>query len=154
MRAYEDVQLKLPLTTVRDGLSGKGLFAMENIRSGRRICEYIGNRISYEQEDEVEAGLHEMDKDINVFADVPSIEMVIDTRGCGNKAMFANHSCDENAILKEWEVPRTGKVLVFLYATKFIRMDTEILLNYGFDSIRTSHVIMCDCGSKQCQKYI
>ena len=153
-RRYELIIKRLHPVRVLPGISGVGLFVPEDVYCGRRILEYVGNRIEMKSADDVERVFHKQGKSVDIFADVPSEGTVIDPRGCGNHAQYINHSCSPNARLLEWEVPNTDLVLVFIVAIKKVIAHSEVLIDYSFSSIRTKDILMCDCKVKNCRLYV
>lgn len=102
---------------VKKSSAGLGLFAGENIKRGKRIIEYTGEKISTEEADKRGGKyLFDINKDLT-----------IDGKGRENTARYINHSCAPNAYA---EVD-LDKKKVFIYAKKNIKEGEEILYNYG-----------------------
>lgn len=98
------------------GLAGLGLFAMEDIKKGEKIIEYIGNILNKKEADEAPANMYLFEVNRN---------KTIDGSVRWNIARYCNHSCDGNA---ESEI-RKGKV--YIVAIKDIKAGDEIVYDYG-----------------------
>lgn len=84
---------------------GWGLFAMEEIRAGQFIIEYVGEVIDgVELEKRFKAI-----KDGNFYFFGLDKEIYIDSRVYGNVSRFGNHSCDPNAVAQKWIVNENGR---------------------------------------------
>ena len=98
------------------GLAGLGLFAMEDIKSGEKIVEYIGNILNKKEADEAPTNMYLFEVNRN---------KTIDGSVRWNIARYCNHSCDGNA---ESEI-RKGRV--YIIATRDIKAGDEIVYDYG-----------------------
>lgn len=124
-RTYPAVQVK------RSPHGGLGLFAMEEIKKGQQIIEYIGTIITAKQADD--------DKGKYLFE--LNSKFTIDGKARSNIARYINHSCRGNA---ESDVK---KMRVFISATRTIKAGEEITYDYGkeyFDEFILP--IGCKCG--------
>ena len=84
-----------PLHVVkRSKIHGRGVYAARRIRSGTRIIEYVGDRISHEEAD----SRYEMkaDDDGHTFLFVVDDDLCIDAGVGGNPARFIDRKCDAN----------------------------------------------------------
>lgn len=84
---------------------GWGLFAGEEILSGKFIIEYVGEVIrgaEYEQR-------FKYNKDENFYFMKLGQDMFIDATKYGNESRFINHSCDPSAIFNKWIVHSNGQ---------------------------------------------
>lgn len=129
-------------------IAGQGAFALKSIRTGTRIIEYLGERISQEEADRR--------YDDTIF-DQPHVllfsvddKTVIDAAVDGNEARYINHSCEPNCR----SVTRRGRV--HIYAIKDIAPGEELTYDYNLtregisdDEARTRYV--CRCGSRKCR---
>jgi uncharacterized protein len=126
---------------------GKGVFASKDIKKGKKIIEYIGTRISWEEANkryvELDGHSHTM------FFGVDD-DNVIDGDDKGNEAKYINHSCKPNCKA----VNDDGRI--FIYAKKDIKMGKELFYDYKleFDGKITKSVLKkyaCFCGNKNCR---
>lgn len=79
---------------------------MEPVKKDRIIVEYTGNRVKEDALVRMKRSFDLHGINLDVQADVPSEEAMIDPRGCGNQAIKINHSCKPNARLQEIGVGR------------------------------------------------
>lgn len=124
-----------PKIIVKKSLTGKGIFALEEIKKGTKILQYIGIKLTTEQADsKPNRYIFEIDENWS-----------IDGSPTYNTARYFNHSCAPNAesILEEPD-------RIFIAAKKKILPGEEITFDYGkeylSDYIRK--------GSCKCQKCI
>ena len=118
-------------------IAGKGLFAVQNIKKGTRIIQYIGQRISKEETAE---RLYQGNQYIFAFND----RYDIDGKTLKNKARYINHSCDPNC-----DILLTQRT-IWIVAKRDIKEGEELSYNYGF----TAKQYRCQCGTKNCCGYI
>ena len=116
-------------------ISGMGLFAGRTIPPGKRIVEYLGERINKT------LGKKRV-RDGNTFVFALDRQTDIDGSGEDNIARFANHSCDPNAEA----VFEFGKL--YLKSIKRIEKDEEITYDYQCGYSETADP--CTCGKKNC----
>lgn len=118
--------------------AGLGLFAMEDIKSGEIILEYIGNILLGDDVDSIE----------NKYLFQVSKNKTIDGSPRWNIGRYINHSCDGNA---ESEIKK-GKV--FIKAIKDIKSGEEIVYDYGEEYVAEyfkKHGCLCNAEK---HKYI
>lgn len=112
-------KLKTPISKfklrVGKSLSGKGVFAMEEIPKGKRIIEYIGRSVPVEEQGTI-AGRY-------LFW--TGRKKMIDGNIKENLARYINHSCRPNC---EADGP-SGKV--FIYSIRKIKVGEELTYDYG-----------------------
>ncbi len=101
---------------VKRGIDGFGLFAQEDIKTGEKIVEYIGNVLLGPDAENIK---------VNMYLFEVSKNKTIDGSVRWNTARYINHSCAGNA---ESEI-RKGKVYVI--AKKEIKNGEEICYDYG-----------------------
>lgn len=139
---------KLPLYEVRRSrIQGRGAFALRPIRSGQRVDEYIGQKISHEEADrryDDNNGRH------HTFLFVLDDDTVLDARFGGSHARYLNHSCDPNCE----SVIENDRV--WLKATKAIKPETELVYDYRFewqDEYEPEDIryYACRCGTSKCR---
>ncbi|CAG2061616.1 unnamed protein product, partial [Timema podura] len=114
---------------------GWGVKAMQMIRKGTFVCEYVGEVITNEEAEkrgmiyDAEGRTYLFDLDYNEKTQCP---YTVDAARFGNVSHFINHSCDPNlAVYAVWincldrDLPRLG-----LFATRMIRKGEEISFDY------------------------
>ena len=131
---------------------GRGLFAVQNIKKGSKIIEYIGDKVTKKEGDK------RADKQIKQYKKNKNNGMVyvfelnklydIDGSVSHNHAKLINHSCNPNC---EVEIINNE---IWISARKNIKKNTELSYNYGYsyDTDYVDHV--CKCGSSKCVGYI
>ena len=131
---------------------GRGLFAVQNIKKGSKIIEYIGDKVTKKEGDK------RADKQIKQYKKNKNNGMVyvfelnklydIDGSVSHNHAKLINHSCNSNC---EVEIINNE---IWISAIKNIKKYTELSYNYGYsyDTDYVDHV--CKCGSSKCVGYI
>jgi uncharacterized protein len=138
-----------PLYVVkRSRIHGRGVYAARRIRSGTRIIEYVGDRISHEEAD----SRYEMkaDDDGHTFLFVVGDDLCIDTGVDGNAARFINHKCDANC-----ETIIEGR-RVFIEAIRTIQPGEELGYDYQLtwettDDPAELALYACRCGAANCR---
>ena len=148
---------------------GFGLFADEDIKKGEFVCEYVGCIIRKE-EAERKIDLNHKKQKANYVLQVKecyekiNINTYIDAEEYGNVGRFINHSCNPNLVYEfirvEHLIPRVGffasrniqkgEELCFLYSD----VDNECNNCYNSESKSSSSCKLCECGEKNCKKYI
>jgi uncharacterized protein len=109
--------------------AGIGLYAGEDIPKGSCIIEYVGRRISPEEEYTSNSKyLFEVTKTIT-----------LDGKPKWNKAGYINHSCRPNA------EPVISKQRVFIMARRNIKEGEEIAYDYGKEYWK-DHCQPCRCA--------
>ncbi len=129
---------------------GCGLWALEDIKAGQFVNEYVGELID---DEECKRRIKwANDNDINDFY-LMTIEKdrVIDAGPKGNLARFMNHSCEPNCETQRWLV--NGDVRIGLFAVKNIPARTELTFNYNLDCLSNEKAV-CRCGSQNCSGYL
>ena len=131
---------------------GRGLFAVQNIKKGSKIIEYIGDKVTKKEGDK------RADKQIKQYKKNKNNGMVyvfelnklydIDGSAVYNYAKLINHSCNPNC---EVEIINNE---IWISAIKNIKKNTELSYNYGYsyDTDYVDHI--CKCGSSNCVGYI
>ena len=131
---------------------GRGLFAVQNIKKGSKIIEYIGDKVTKKEGDK------RADKQIKQYKKNKNNGMVyvfelnklydIDGSVSHNHAKLINHSCNPNC---EVEIINNE---IWISAIKNIKKYTELSYNYGYsyDTDYVDHI--CKCGSSDCVGYI
>jgi SET domain-containing protein len=122
---------------------GYGVFASEEISSGKQLIEYCGQRIT-----PIAAQVRDVmyaKSGVSYLFNVNE-KIVIDGGVNGNLSRFINHSCDPNCEIKIIDER------VFIYSKKFIKKGEEITFDYNFrkDAFRE----YCNCQSKNCRGFL
>jgi hypothetical protein len=132
----------------RSRIHGRGVYAARRIRSGTRIIEYIGDRISHEVAD----ARYEMkaEDDGHTFLFVVDDDLCIDAGVGGNAARYINHKCDANC-----ETLIEGR-RVFIEATRTIEPGEELGYDYQLtwessDDPDELKLYECRCGAASCR---
>lgn len=143
---------KAPPIEVRESpIAGLGVFATRRIRSGTRIMEYVGERISSE-----EAG-NRYDDDAmqqhHTFLFAIDDDLVIDGAVGGNDARYINHACVPNCEA----INEDGRI--FIEAITDIESGAELLYDYALmreDSWQDhwAELYACKCGAQKCRGII
>jgi len=132
----------------RSKVHGQGVFALQRIRKGTRIIEYVGDRISHAR-----ANRRYDDHDANdnhTFLFAVDRNVVIDATVDGNDSRFINHSCDPNC---ESNIENRR---VFIDAIKTIEVGAELNYDYQIgrerdDPPNVDVIYACRCGAKDCR---
>ena len=129
-------------------IHGQGVFALRRIRKGRRLIEYIGERITPEAAD-LRYDDDAMDKP-HTFLFTVDAQTIIDAAVGGNEARFINHSCDPNCEA----VDDGGRI--FIETIRNIRPGEELSYDYHLErdgrwrkewAVRYA----CRCGAANCR---
>ena len=123
-----------------------GLFALDNIKPGEIVIEYVGELITNKIAD-----YREIEYNQRGFGDCYMFRFdadnIIDATKYGNLARFINHCCEPNCKAQCNEI--NGKKHILLLAKKFIKAGEEITYDYNFEV--ESEKIQCRCGAKNCR---
>jgi len=126
----------LPRLVIRSSdIHAAGCFTLDDIRTGARILEYTGERITKAQGDERYDG-----REFTYLFGVGDGKVVIDGHGM---AMFVNHSCDPNCETDEDD----GRV--YISSIRDIAAGEE--LTYDYCLYDGDDDAPCYCGSKSCR---
>ncbi len=113
----------------------RGCYTTHRIRSGTRVIEYTGPRISVEEGDRRYDG-----KPVTYLFALKGGKRVIDGRG---KARYINHSCDPNCETDEI------KGRIWIIAIRDIEPGEE--LSYDYMLYDGEGEAPCHCGAKNCR---
>jgi SET domain-containing protein len=138
-----------PLVEVRNSeVHGRGVFAVAPIAKGKRIFEYLGERISHAAAD---ARYEDHDENDNhTFLFIVDRNTVIDAAVNGSDARFINHHCDGNCT----SVIENRRV--FIDAVRAIAPGEELGYDYEIgrdkdDPPNVDEIYACRCGSPKCR---
>ena len=134
-------------------IHGKGIVASKNIKSGIRIIQYIGEKISKKQGDKRSGDRIKKHLKSNITGSVYIFELNkkydIDGFFSRNKARFINHSCNPNC---EVEIKDDQ---IWISSIRKINKGEELSYDYGYTFDKDDYKDHeCKCGSKYCIGYI
>ncbi len=118
----------------RSKIQGWGVYAGERIPPGRKVIEYIGEKVPHSDEKRLEESLY-----LFILND----HWMIDGAVGGSGAELINHSCDPNL------VTRILKGHILYFSRRWIEKGEELTVDYNYDD--TDDTMICRCGSKQCR---
>jgi SET domain-containing protein len=132
----------------RSPVHGLGAFALRRIRTGTRIIEYLGERVTHQEADRRYED--RTDGDGHTFLFVVDSRTVLDGGAGGNDSRFINHSCDPNC-----ESVIEGK-RVFIEAIRTIQPGEELSYDYQLgrdadDPPNVDEIYACRCGRDNCR---
>ena len=132
-------------------IHGTGVFARTDIPKGKKVIEYIGEKITKKESEKRSIALIEKNQgsltDGAVYVFELNKRYDLDGNVPENTARFINHSCDPNC------EPDVIKNRIWLLSTRKIKKGEELSYNYGFD-LECYEEHECRCGSKKCVGYI
>jgi SET domain-containing protein len=132
-------------------IHGTGVFARIQVPKGKKVIEYIGEKITKKESERRSITLIEKNQGSETDGAVYIFEVNkrhdIDGNIPENTARFINHSCDPNC---EPDVIRNR---VWLISTRKIKKGEELSYNYGFD-LEDYEEHKCKCGAEKCVGYI
>jgi SET domain-containing protein len=138
-----------PPVQVRESpIHGKGIFAARRMRSGQRIIEYVGERIS---PDEANARYDDDQVDHpHILLFTVDETTVIDGAHGGNESVYINHSCAPNCEA----VNEDGRI--FVEALRDIAMGEELTYDYNLERpgryrAEWKERYRCLCGAPNCR---
>lgn len=132
----------------QSGIQGKGAFATSRIRTGQRVIEYAGERITNDEADnrydETAMRRH------HTFLFTVTARTVVDGAINGNESIYINHSCDPNCEA----VIDGGRI--FIEAIRTIQPGEELVYDYqyertGEDDDDMEKFYKCLCGAPNCR---
>jgi hypothetical protein len=132
----------------RSRIHGHGVFAVQPIARGKRIIEYVGERVSHAEADrryECRPA-----RDAHTFLFIVNEDVVVDAGVDGNDARFINHSCKPNC---ETEVIR-GRI--WIRSLRRILPGEELFYDYCIgrdpdDAPDVDEIYRCRCSSAGCR---
>lgn len=161
-------KVKLAIFRTSNGC-GWGVKALQKIRKGEFVMEYVGEVITNEEAEkrgkvyDAEGRTYLFDLDYN-DGDCP---FTVDAAHYGNASHFMNHSCDPNlSVYGVWINtldPRLPRIAFF--TNRDVHKGEELTFDYKMtgDTTGTRNLatpendakrIPCKCGSQQCRKFL
>eukprot|EP00591_Stephanopyxis_turris_P012618 CAMPEP_0195508434 /NCGR_PEP_ID=MMETSP0794_2-20130614/1637_1 /TAXON_ID=515487 /ORGANISM="Stephanopyxis turris, Strain CCMP 815" /LENGTH=598 /DNA_ID=CAMNT_0040635387 /DNA_START=534 /DNA_END=2330 /DNA_ORIENTATION=- len=133
----------------REPGKGWGLVALENLRKGDFVQEYVGEVID-EKEMKLRLGMWAKDHphDPNFYVMQLEAGWYIDAREKGNLSRFVNHSCDPNCKLVPVNV--AGFMRVAIVCITEVKSGEFLSYDYQFDT-KHGDKFVCRCGAKNCR---
>ena len=132
-------------------IHGTGVFARIKVSKGKKVIEYVGEKITKKESERRSIALIEKNQGSQTNGAVYIFEVNkrhdIDGNIPENTARFINHSCEPNC------EPNVIKNRVWLISTRKIKEGEELSYNYGFD-LDGYEDHECKCGAKKCVGYI
>lgn len=124
------------------------MFATRPIPRGKRIVEYVGERVSHEEADRRYE--HRPVHDAHTFLFTVDSDTVVDAGVGGNEARYINHSCAPNCSA---EVTR-GRI--WIRARRNIRSGEELAYDYRIgrdadDPPDIDQIFRCHCAGAKCR---
>mgnify|MGYP002649519379 CR=1 FL=1 len=153
--------------------AGWGLMAMEDIKEGQFVIEYVGEVIDKKECDQ-RLKKNATDNISNFYFLNLDKDLVIDAGPKGNLARFMNHSCEPNCVTQKWTVNKAPRVGLFALkdipagkASALVCMvinplcsfyfllcaGSELTFNYNLDC-RGNERTKCKCESTLCSGFI
>jgi len=127
----------------RSGIHRLGVFAAQNIPSGRKVIEYAGERISrQETRRRFLEGSPGRSPSLYYLAALDSY-WTIDGGAGGVGAELINHSCEPNLRLRKL------RRRLWLISLRRIRAGEELAFDYRYE--KTGKKLRCHCGSRKCR---
>jgi hypothetical protein len=132
----------------RSRIHGYGVFAVQPIPRGKRIIEYVGERVSHAEADR-RYGCRPA-RDAHTFLFTVNEDVVVDAGVDGNDARFINHACKPNC---ETEVIR-GRI--WILSLRRILPGEELSYDYCIgrdsdDAPDVDEIYRCRCSSPGCR---
>lgn len=130
-------------------IHGRGVFAARDIKKGKEIIEYKGQRVDWEEA--LTRPDSDPDNPFHTFFFSLDDGRVIDANVRGNAARWINHSCKPNCKTRE-----TDDGHVFIYAKRRIDAGEELSYDYrltveGKLTKKERAAFACRCGAKKCR---
>ena len=132
---------------------GTGIFASDNIRKGKKVIEYLGEKISKSEGDRRSNIRIQKYLNSKITGSVYIFELNskydIDGSPLYNKARYINHSCRPNCEVK------IINGHIWIYSIKNIKKNDELSYDYGYEFDKDDYKDhICRCGAKNCIGYI
>uniref|UniRef100_A0A803MEK5 Histone-lysine N-methyltransferase ASHH3 n=1 Tax=Chenopodium quinoa TaxID=63459 RepID=A0A803MEK5_CHEQI len=135
------------LKLVQTEKCGAGIVAVEDIKQGEFVIEYVGEVI----DDKLcEERLWRMKStgETNFYLCEINRDMVIDATEKGNKSRYINHSCCPNTEMQKWSID--GETRIGIFATRDIKKGEHLTYDYQFVQFGADQD--CHCGADSCRR--
>ena len=148
-QAIPDNLIHSELVEVRNSpIHGRGVYATQPIKSGTRVYEYVGERITHSEADR--RFWKKRHDDGHTFLFVVNRKTVIDGSKKGNDARYINHRCEANC------ETITEDNRIFIEAIRNIKTGEELGYDYQLtwsesDTPEDLALYQCLCGSRKCR---
>lgn len=152
LEEYYQMLDELPFNAVGSGVVDSGLFRRDDFDAVDYIIEYTCNRIEAQDVIVMNDAMDALRMNCDRLVKVPSERATVDPRGCGNMAMCVNHCCVPNSRLGE--VPFGKHVVVMLCALVPLQHGDEVSIEYGYNSLMSHSILICECGHSPCRNII
>jgi SET domain-containing protein len=119
------------------------VFALEPIPRSRKVIEYTGERLTWQQTVRLLRKLWRLGRPTNIYLFRVNRRWIINGAVGGNGSQFINHCCDPNLGLR-----RIRGHLVF-FSRRRIRTGEELTFDYRFR--KNVPKTPCRCGSPKCR---
>ena len=138
---------------IKSNIHGSGIVAVTNIKKGKKIIEYIGEKVTKKEGDRRSAirikKYLNSEKTGSVYIFELNKKYDIDGSPSYNKARYINHSCDPNC---EVDIIK-GEI--WISSIKNIKRGDELSYDYGYEFDKEDYKDhVCNCGSKNCIGYV
>jgi hypothetical protein len=135
----------VPMTkVVKCANKGFGLKAMEKIKAGSLVIEYVGEVLTERMKNERLA--QTVDK--NYYIMFLDTNQYLDGRLKGSESRFINHSCEPNCHLIKWEVGEFKRIAIT--ALRDIEPEEELSYDYQMET-SAADAFECFCGAPKCR---
>lgn len=133
----------------REQGKGWGLVALNGIKKGALVQEYVGEIIDEKMKRErLDIWSKDHPNDPNFYIMFLEPGWYIDAREKGNLSRFINHSCDPNCHLSPVNV--SGHMRVAVVANRNIQPGEFLSYDYHFDT-QDGDKFVCRCGAGKCR---
>jgi uncharacterized protein len=142
-------QARNGLVEVRESpIHGRGIFAAKRLPVGKRIIEYVGERITPQEAD----ARYDDDQFEHPHVLLFTVDetTVIDGAHGGNESVYINHSCEPNCEA----VNEEGRI--FIEALRDIARGEELTYDYQLERVGRYQAVwkskyLCRCGTPSCR---
>jgi hypothetical protein len=138
------------LRVMRSRIHEWGVFALEPIKAGEFMLEYVGELIRPPVSDAREKFYDSRGFGTYMFR--LDEHYIVDATLRGNMARFVNHCCEPNSATDVFEVQ--GKKHIIIYSRRDIRKGEELTYDYMFNLEDDSKKIPCHCGARHCRGWM
>lgn len=148
------------VSIVNAGGKGFGICALEDIKEGDLIIEYVGviqseeylksREYLYPERYDTNEGVANAYTHSNhrfIMSLCPGL--FLDARYKGNEARFVNHSCRPNCKMDRWKV--RSRTRVALFAIQDIKKGSELTFDYAWEPAPKEKLTKCLCGESNCR---